>query len=87
MSGGEGKHHDVIEGPAVVRVGGVEGQLPAGVAPQVQQEGAMNHGNGEAAQPLPLPDWLVVGGALVVALRVRGEDGGVRITRREERVN
>lgn len=73
LTGREGKHHDVVKGPAVVGVRWVEGQLPAGLAAQVQEEGAVHHGNGEAAEPLPLPDGLVVRGSLVVALRVSEE--------------
>lgn len=73
LAGREGKHHDVVKGPAVVGMRRVEGQLLAGFPPQVQEEGAVHHGNGEAAEPLPLPDWLVVRGSLVVALRVGKE--------------
>lgn len=70
LAGREGKHHDVVKGPAIVGVRRVEGQLPAGLTAQVQEEGAVHHGNGKAAKPLPLPDRLVVRGSLVVALRM-----------------
>ncbi|TNN46611.1 hypothetical protein EYF80_043198 [Liparis tanakae] len=73
LTSGESKHHDVVKGPAVVRVGGVEGQAAAGLPPQVHQEGAVHHGDGVTAEPLPLPDGLVVRGPLVVALTQRRE--------------
>jgi len=65
---GEGERHDVVGGVGVVRVRGVEGQRWAGAAPQVQQEGGVHHGHGEAALPPPPADGHVVRRALVVAL-------------------
>lgn len=54
----------------------IESQVSAGLAPQVQQEGAVHHGNRETAQALPLPDWLIVWSSLVVPLTER--EGGQR---------
>lgn len=73
LTGREGKHHDVIKCPAVVRVRRVEGQLPAGFTAKVQKEGAVHHGNRETAEAFPLPDGLIVWGSLIVALRVSEE--------------
>lgn len=65
---GEGEHHDVIKRPAVVWVRRVEGKVPAGLTAQVQQEGAVDHGNRKTAEPLPLPDGLILWGSQVVTL-------------------
>ena len=67
---GEGKHHDVIKGPAVVGVRRVKGQIFTGLSPQVDQESAVNHRHREAAQTLPLADGLVVWGSLVITLKI-----------------
>lgn len=68
-AGREGENDDVIEGPAVVRVRRVKGQLTRRLFAQVHQEGGVYHGHGEAALPQTLPDGEVGRRPLVVALR------------------
>lgn len=67
-AGRVGEDDDVIEGPAVLGVRRVKGQLPGGLLPQVYQHGGVDHRNGEAASSLLLPDGNVGRRALVVAL-------------------
>lgn len=68
LPAGEGEDDDVIEGPGVVLVWGVERQLVRGLPPEVNEEGGVDHGDGEAACPLPLSDLDVVRGPFVEAL-------------------
>lgn len=68
MPAGEGKNDDVIKGPGVVLVWRVERQLVRGLFPEVDQEGGMDHRDGEAARPLPLSNLKVVWGPLIEAL-------------------
>jgi hypothetical protein len=65
---GEGEDDDVVEGPGVVGVRRVEGQAPGGGLAQVDEEGGVHHGHGEAAPALPLADGDVGGRAAVVTL-------------------
>lgn len=69
LPAGEGKNDDVIKGPGVVLVWGVESQLVRGLFPEVNQEGGVDHGDGEAAHPFPFSNLKVVWGPLVEALR------------------
>lgn len=59
---------DIIEGPAVVGMRGVEGELGCPLSPQGYQEGGMDHGDLEAAPALAILGGEVVGGAAVVTL-------------------
>lgn len=68
LPAGEGKNDDVIKGPGVVLVWGVESQLGGGLFPEVNQEGGVDHGDGEAAHPLPLSNLKVVWCPLIEAL-------------------
>lgn len=68
LPAGEGKNDDVIKGPGVVLVWGVESQLGGGLFSEVNQEGGVDHGDGEAAHPLPLSNLKVVRCPLIEAL-------------------
>lgn len=48
-----------------------EGQFLHAFLPQVQQRGGVNHGDGEAAQPLPVPGGEVLCRAAVIPLEDR----------------
>lgn len=68
MPAGEGKNDDVIKGPGVVLVWGVESQLVGGLFPEVYQEGGVDHRDREAAHPLPFSNLKVVWCPLIEAL-------------------
>ncbi len=65
---GEGEDDDVVEGPAVVGMRREEGQLAGRLLPQVQQEGGVNHGDGEAALALLPADRHVGRRPLIITL-------------------
>lgn len=71
LPAGEGKDNDVIKGPGIVLVRGIEHQLVRGFLPEVNQEGGVNHGDRKAAHPLPFSDLKVVWGAFIEALEKR----------------
>lgn len=50
-------------------MGGEEGQRLHALLPQVQQQGGVDHGDGEAAQAAPLPGGEVLGRPAVVSLQ------------------
>lgn len=50
-------------------MGGEEGQLLHALLPQVQQQGGVDHGDGEAAQAAPLPGGEVLRRPAVVSLQ------------------
>lgn len=66
---GEGEDDDVVVGPGVVIVRGEEGQPLHPFLPQIQQHGGVDHGHGEAAQPVTVPGGEVLGRPTVVSLR------------------
>lgn len=68
LPAGEGKNNDVIKGPGVVLVWRVESQIVGGLFPEVNQEGGVDHGDGEAADPLPLSNLKVVWCPLIETL-------------------
>lgn len=68
LPAGEGEDDDVIEGPGVVLVRGIEHQPVSGFLPEVDQECGVDHGDGKAAQPLPFSDLKVVRGPFIKAL-------------------
>lgn len=65
---GEGEDNDVIEGPGVVLVRGVEGQLLHARLPHVQQEGRVDHGHRVAAQPVAVSSGEILSRTPVVTL-------------------
>lgn len=65
---GVGEDDDVVEGPGIVGVRRVEGQLGCPLSPQGYQEGGVHHGDAEAAPALAVLGREVVGRAAVVAL-------------------
>ena len=65
---GVGKDDDVVEGPGIVGVRWVEGQVGRPLSPQGYQEGGVDHGDAKAAPALAVLGRKVVGGAAVVAL-------------------
>lgn len=65
---GVGEDDDVVEGPGIVGVRGVEAQLFCPLRPQGYQEGGVDHGDTEAAPALAVLGREVVGCAAVVAL-------------------
>ena len=68
LPAGEGEDDDVIEGPGVVLVRGMEHQLVGSFLPEVNEEGGVHHGDREAACPLPFPNLNVVRGPFIEAL-------------------
>lgn len=62
------KDDDVIEGPGVVGVRRVEGELGCPLRPQGHQEGGVDHGDAEAAPALAVLGGEVLSCAAVVAL-------------------
>jgi hypothetical protein len=68
LPAGEGKDDNVIKGPGVVLVWGVESQLVGGFLPKVNQEGGVDHGDGKAAHPFPFSNLQVVGSPFIEAL-------------------
>lgn len=75
LPAGEGEDDDVIEGPGVVLVRGIEHQLVRGFLPEVNQECGVDHGNRKAAHPLPFSDLKVVRGPFIEALG-KSKQGG-----------
>lgn len=65
---GMGEDDDIVEGPGIVGVRGVEGELGHRLGPQGHQEGGMDHGDTEAAPALAVLGGEVVGCTAVVAL-------------------
>lgn len=65
---GVGEDDDIVEGPGVVGMRGVEGELGCPLSPQGYQEGGMDHGHREAAPALAVLGGEVVSRAAVVAL-------------------
>ena len=65
---GVGEDDDVVEGPGIVGVRRVEGQLGRPLSPQGYQKGGVDHGDTEAAPALAVLGREVVGRAAVVAL-------------------
>lgn len=74
---GVGEDNDVVKGPGVVGVRGVEGQLGCPLRPQGYQEGGVDHGDPEAAPALAVLCGEVLSCAAVVALG-RGALGSER---------
>lgn len=72
---GEGEDDDVIEGPGVVLVRGIEHELVRGFLPEVNQECGVDHGDRKAAYPLPFSDLKVVRGPFIEALQ-KSKQGG-----------
>lgn len=65
---GVGEDDDVVKGPGVVGVRGVEGELGCPLRPQGYQEGGVDHGDPEAAPALAVLCGEVLSCAAVVAL-------------------
>lgn len=72
---GVGEDDDVIEGPRVVGMRWVEGQLGCPFGPQGQQEGGVHHGDPEAAAALAVLGGEVLSCAAIVALEWFGRPG------------
>lgn len=65
---GEGEDDDVVVRPGIVLVGREEGQLLHAFLPQIQQHGGVNHGDGEAAQSVPVAGGEVLCRPAVISL-------------------